>query len=82
LALPSGALCGDTLGPPAPLLPPARCAEPPSAPGLFTWDCILSVFGFCFFLFVTKWLMQDPAEFQAATRRLHELNAKATSLKV
>ncbi len=26
--------------------------------------------------------MQDPAEFQAATRRLHELNAKATSLKV
>lgn len=24
----------------------------------------------------------DPAEFQAATRRLHELSAKATSLKV
>lgn len=26
--------------------------------------------------------MQDPAQFQAAARRLHELNAKATSLKV
>jgi hypothetical protein len=26
--------------------------------------------------------MQEPEEFRAATRRLHELNAKAASLKV